>query len=263
VSVPELASVDGRISPTAEASVPLPDDGIYRGDGVFEVVRLYGGRPFALAEHLDRIERSAASIELSVERATLEREVEALLGEFGNGEGQLRIVLTRGGRRLAMTEQLPAQAPTTRLATVTYSTTVLLDGVKSLSYAANMQATRIAQSRGADEALLVGPDGVVLEAPTSSIFWATAEGELRTPSLDCAILDSITRAQLVRALDVEEGSFGLADLQEASEAFLASTTREVQAVAAIDGRAYQAPGPRTVDAQQAFGRVLDSHRLRG
>jgi branched-chain amino acid aminotransferase len=263
VSVPELASVDGRISPTAEASVPLPDDGIYRGDGVFEVVRLYGGRPFALAEHLDRIERSAASIELSVERATLEREVEALLGEFGNGEGQLRIVLTRGGRRLAMTEQLPAQAPTTRLATVTYSTTVLLDGVKSLSYAANMQATRIAQSRGADEALLVGPDGVVLEAPTSSIFWATAEGELRTPSLDCAILDSITRAQLVRELEVEEGRFDLADLEEASEAFLASTTREVQAVAAIDGRPYEAPGPRTVDAQQAFGRVLDSHRLRG
>jgi branched-chain amino acid aminotransferase len=263
VSVPELASVDGRISPTAEASVPLPDDGVYRGDGVFEVVRLYGGRPFALAEHLDRIERSAASIELPVERATLEREVEALLGEFGNGEGQLRIVLTRGGRRLAMTEQLPAQAPTTRLATVTYSTTVLLDGVKSLSYAANMQATRIAQSRGADEALLVGPDGVVLEAPTSSIFWATAEGELRTPSLDCAVLDSITRAQLVRELEVEEGRFDLADLEEASEAFLASTTREVQAVAAIDGRPYQAPGPRTVDAQQAFGRVLDSHRLRG
>jgi branched-chain amino acid aminotransferase len=263
MSVPELASVDGRISPTAEASVPLPDDGVYRGDGVFEVIRLYGGRPFALAEHLDRIERSAASIELPVERARLEREIDALLEEFGNGDGQLRIVLTRGGRRLAMTEELPVQAPTIRLATVTYSTTVILDGVKSLSYAANMQATRIAQSRGADEALLVRPDGVVLEAPTSSVFWASAKGTLRTPSLDCAILDSITRAQLVRELDVEEGLFDLADLEGATEVFLASTTREVQAVAAIDERRYDAPGPRTLEAQEAFGRVLDSHRLRG
>jgi branched-chain amino acid aminotransferase len=258
MSVPELASVDGRISATADASVPLRDDGIYRGDGVFEVIRLYRGRPFALAEHLDRIERSAASIELPVQRAPLEREVAALLKEFGDGDGQLRIVLTRGGRRLAMTEELPVQAPTIRLATVTYSTTVILDGVKSLSYAANMQASRIAQSRGADEALLVRPDGVVLEAPTSSIFWASAEGTLRTPSLHCAILDSITSE-----LEVEEGRFDLADLEGASEAFLASTTREVQAVAVIDERPYDAPGPRTVEAQETFGRVLDSHRLRG
>ena len=55
----ELASVDGRISATTAATIPLPDDGLYRGDGVFEVIRLYGRRPFALREHLDRLERSA------------------------------------------------------------------------------------------------------------------------------------------------------------------------------------------------------------
>ena len=60
--VSELASVDGVISPTAEATIPLKDDGLYRGDGVFEVIRLYGGRPFALVPHLDRLERSAAAI---------------------------------------------------------------------------------------------------------------------------------------------------------------------------------------------------------
>src|SRR6476619_4594056 len=65
----ELASVDGKITPTADASVPLKDDGLYRGDGVFEVIYLYGGRPFALKEHLDRLERSAAGIELQVDRA--------------------------------------------------------------------------------------------------------------------------------------------------------------------------------------------------
>ena len=61
----ELASVDGAISPTAEATIPLRDDGLYRGDGAFEVIRLYAGRPFALGDHLDRLERSAAAIELS------------------------------------------------------------------------------------------------------------------------------------------------------------------------------------------------------
>ena len=68
MSVPELASVDGAISPTVEATIPLPDDGLYRGDGVFEVIRLYAGRAYALDEHLDRLERSAAAIELTVER---------------------------------------------------------------------------------------------------------------------------------------------------------------------------------------------------
>ena len=140
----ELASVDGRISATTAATIPLPDDGLYRGDGVFEVIRLYGGRPFALREHLDRLERSAAAIELSVERSLIEGELAALLAESGHGDAQLRIVLTRGGRRILLVEQLPERRASIRLATVTYSPTVILTGVKSLSYAANMQATRIA-----------------------------------------------------------------------------------------------------------------------
>ena len=104
---PELASVDGQITPTPEARIPPGDDGLLRGDGVFEVIRLYSGRPFALQEHIDRLERSAAAIELPVERAALEAEVSALLDEYGEHEGQLRLVVTRGGRRLAFTENLP------------------------------------------------------------------------------------------------------------------------------------------------------------
>jgi len=252
----ELASVDGSISPTREASLPLPDDGLFRGDGVFEVVRLYGGRPFALGAHLDRIERSAAALELAVDRERVERELSALLARHGGADGQLRIVLTRGGRRLLMTEGLPPRGDTVRLATVTYAPTVILDGVKSISYAANMQATRIARARGADEALLVRPDGTVLEAPTSSLFWVSGSGELRTPGLDSGILESITRAQIIRELDVAEGRFEAAELAEAREAFLASTTREVQPVSAIDGRSLSSPGERTIDAQAAFERVL-------
>jgi len=267
---PELASVDGTILPTDETMVPLRDDGLYRGDGVFEVIRLYDGQPFALDDHLARLERSAGSIELSFDRAALENEIAGLLSEFGSEDGQLRILITRGGRRIAITEPMPEIAETISLATVTYEPTVILTGVKSLSYAANMQATRIAKGRGADEAVLVSTDGTVLEPPTSTIFWVSQQGDLRTPSLDCGVLDSITRGRLVAELEVEEGTWPVADLLSAKEAFLASTTREVQAVAEIDGRALpESPGERTREASEAFAAVLaremqqDAATLRG
>ncbi|HSF01382.1 MAG TPA: aminotransferase class IV [Solirubrobacterales bacterium] len=253
----ELASVDGLISATTEATIPLPDDGLYRGDGVFEVVRLYRGHPFALREHLDRLERSAAAIELPVERSLIESELEALLAEFGTDDGQLRLVLTRGGRRILLTERLPERGASVRLATVTYSPSVILTGVKSTSYAANMEATRIAAGRGADEAVLVRPDGIVLEAPTSTVFWVSPEAGLRTPSIASGILESITRAQIARLLHVEEGEFPVEDLLGAREAFLASTTREVQPVAAIDDRPLETPGARTVEAEGAFKQAVE------
>jgi branched-chain amino acid aminotransferase len=253
----ELASVDGRITATAEAVVPLKDDGLYRGDGAFEVIRLYEGKPFALVDHLDRLGRSAAAIELEFDRAALEREIEKLLVELGDADGQLRLIVTRGGRRLAMTEPIPAHAETVSVATVTYCPTVILNGVKSLSYAANMQATRLAKAQGADEAVLVQPDGIVLEPPTSAIFWVSPQGALRTPALDNGVLESITRDRLVKALQVEEGTWPVADLRAAQEGFLASTTREIQSVSAIDGvKLPSAPGPRTREAQDAFGATL-------
>ena len=260
----ELASVNGRVGPTAEATVPLKDDGLYRGDGAFEVIRIYAGRLFALEDHLDRLQRSATAIELEFDRPALEREIEALLEQAGDADGQLRLIVTRGGRRLAMTEPLPPHAATLRLATVTYSPTVILNGVKSLSYAANMQATRLAQAQGADEAVLVQPDGTVLEPPTSAIFWVSPQGSLRTPALDAGVLESITRDRLVKALDVEEGAWPVADLRAASEAFLASTTREIQAVASIDGTDLpDVPGPRTGEAQEAFAATLGRELRRG
>jgi branched-chain amino acid aminotransferase len=256
MAIQELASVDGVIAPTAEATIPLPDDGLYRGDGVFEVIRLYEGHPFALRDHLDRLERSAAAIELPVDRETVERELDALLAEFGPSDAQLRIVITRGGRRILLIENLAEMGASVRLATVTYQPTIILTGVKSLSYGANMQATRIAKGRGADEALLVRPDGVVLEAPTSTVFWVSPDGGLRTPSIRAGILASITRAHIVQALDVSEGEFLVDDLLAAPEAFLASTLREVQPIAAIDDRSFEAPGPRTLEATEAFQRSL-------
>src|ERR671937_252019 len=94
VSAADLACLDGQIAPAAETSIPVTDEGFLRGDGVFEVVRVYDGKPFALAEHLDRIERSAANLRLGweVPRAELEDEIPRLLAErSGDGfEGLLR-----------------------------------------------------------------------------------------------------------------------------------------------------------------------------
>ena len=257
---PELTSVDGQMVDTREARIPAADDGLLRGDGVFEVIRLYAGRPYALGEHLDRMERSAAAIELPLARKVFEAEIDSLLTAFGEHEGQLRLVATRGGRRLAFTENLPpyADQESITVASVTYSPSVILNGVKSLSYAANMEASRIATARGADEAVLVRPDGTVLEAPTSTIFWVSDDGRLRTPSLEVGILASITRDRLVRELEVEAGSYQLDELLGAEEAFLASTVREVQAVSAVDETELEeCPGPRTREAADAFAAILD------
>jgi branched-chain amino acid aminotransferase len=210
---------------------------LLRGDGAFEVVRVYDGRPFALGDHLDRIERSAANLRLDgVPRAELESEIPELLTARGGArfDGCLRIVLTRGGRRLLFTEPLPNTPESVRLGVVEYAPTHVLDGIKSLSYGANMLCSRLARERGFDEALLVTPHGRVLEAPTSSLFWADAEGVLHTPPLSDHVLASITRHRVMEVADVTEGPCTMDDLRSASEAFLASTTREAQAITGIE-----------------------------
>ncbi|HEX8744626.1 MAG TPA: aminotransferase class IV [Thermoleophilaceae bacterium] len=245
----ELACLDGNLLAAAEAVVPVTDDGFLRGDGVFEVIRVYDGRPFALGAHLDRLEHSAAGLRLghAVPRAELEAESERLLGERGGEsfDGVLRIVLTSGGRRLLLTEPLPPLRDRARLAFVTFAPTRLLDGIKSLSYASNMLAGRLARERGFDEALLVTPHGRVLEAPTASLFYVGDDGRLCTPPLEDHILASITRSAVLEVSEVEERAVTADALLGCEEAFLASTTREVQPVSAIEGAELRAPGERT------------------
>jgi branched-chain amino acid aminotransferase len=254
----ELACLDGTVAPAAETLIPVTDAGLLRGDGAFEVVRVYAGMPLLLGEHLDRMERSAANLRLEgpFHRERYEAEAAELLAARGGRafDGCLRLLLTRAGRRILITEQLPSQPEIARLASVTYAPTRILDGVKSLSYAGNMLASRIAHERGFDEALLVTPHGRVLEAPTSSFFWVDGDGTLCTPPLDDHVLASITRAHLLALLDVEERSVALDELKATvREGFLASTTREVQPVAAIDELALaEAPGAVTRAAAAAF-----------
>jgi branched-chain amino acid aminotransferase len=250
----ELGSIDGAIAPAAELTIPATDEGLLRGDGVFEVIRVYDGTPFALTEHLDRLERSGANLRLpEVFRAELESEIPELLEARGGAsfDGVLRVVVTRGGRRLLLTEPAAPKPPGIRLGFVTYAPTRVLNGIKSLSYGANMLCTRLAQERGFDEALLVTPHGRVLEAPTSTLFWVAPDGALCTPPLDEHILASITRDRVMMLLDVEERSCPTDDLFAAGEAFLASTIREVQSIAAVEDVEFE-EGPRTREAAEAF-----------
>jgi branched-chain amino acid aminotransferase len=249
----ELACLDGRTTPAEEATIPVVDEGFIRGDGIFEVIRVYNGKPYALHEHLDRLERSAGNLRLGWDppREQLEAESAALLEARGGADfdGALRIVLTRGGRRLLLTELVaPAPEGGARVCFVTFAPTRILDGVKSLSYAANMLAGRLARERGFHEALLVTPHGRVLEAPTASVFWVDDRGDLCTPPLEEHILASITRQRVMALTEVRECPATTDDMLGAREAFLASTLREVGPVAAIEDRELDAPGERTAEA---------------
>jgi branched-chain amino acid aminotransferase len=241
-----LASVNGTITPVAQASVSIVDDAFLRGDGAFEMLKLYGGKPFALTDHMDRLDRSAAGIFLEYDRSAFEREIAALVADSGPHDAALRLVITRGGRRIAIIEALPDFRHGITLSGVRYQPTIVLTGLKTLSYGANMLSTRRAQRDGADDALWVSPSGDVLEAPTSTLFWVDGEGNLHTPELDAGVLASITRERIMRLVPVtEDESAKLTDVLGASEVFLASSLREVQGVAAVDELEFSCPGPVT------------------
>jgi branched-chain amino acid aminotransferase len=254
-----LASLDGEIMLASAARIPATDEGLLRGDGVFEVVRVYEQGPFAMDEHIQRLERSASNLRLPVDLEAVRADAYRLLAHAGSGPDHhlLRIVITRGGRRLLLTEPLPPSPDMIRLGSITYSPTVVLDGVKSLSYAANMLAGRLARERGFDDALLVTPEGRVLEAPTSSIFWVRGE-EVLTPPLEDHILASITRRVVLEVSQARECACSLQDVLSGDEAFVASTTREVQPVSVIDQQSFDAPGPITQRLAAAVSERISS-----
>jgi len=190
----ELASVDGRISPTGEATVPLRDDGLYRGDGAFEVIRIYGGRLFALADHLDRLERSAAAIQLEFDRAALEGEIEALLESDGMtlerivSTGQATpagawldqpraewVVLLKGAAGLRFedeTETRPASVAAAEVTATTEKARAALEQILKLMGVAATVETKaggandeiVLDVRADNNALLIGRKGQTLEA---------------------------------------------------------------------------------------------------
>ena len=247
-----LASVDGTITPVQEATIPVADDGLLRGDGGFEVLRVYGGRPYAVEDHFARLGRTCAGLRLESDLDALRAEALQLVEQAAEPESLLRLVVTRGGRRIAIVEPLPPRPAAARVITVTYAPSRVLNGLKTLSYAGNMLAGRLAREQGADEALLVTPHGRVLEGPTWTFFWVR-DGRLHTPPLEDGILASITRARLLEECDVTEAPCTLDDVRAAREAFIASTVREVMPIAAVDAiELPEAPGAVSRAAHAAF-----------
>ncbi|HVC84443.1 MAG TPA: aminotransferase class IV [Solirubrobacteraceae bacterium] len=240
----ELACIDGQLIPQAQAVIPVTDQGLLRGDGVFEVIRLYGGRPYALDAHLERLERSAAGLRLPLDSGAIRSDIAALLAARAREDVLVRMLLTRGGHRIVLIEPMPAIPASLALEPVTYAPVRLLDGIKSLSYGANMLASRLAREAGADDALLVTPHGRVLECPTSS-FFIVREGEVWTAPLSDHVLDSITRRVVLAVAAVREEPIELAALADAQEAFIASTPHEVSGVHRVGSHRYDAPGTRT------------------
>jgi 4-amino-4-deoxychorismate lyase len=261
----------GLVDPS-EPVLRADDEALMRGRAAFETVRVYEGASFRLSEHLERLARSAERIglpsvnvmqlrELAAQAIEAGGEPDAVLRLFwtpGNGEGDptaLALVselpthhdaLRERGQRLISLRGLRAEEPW------------LLPGVKSTSYAVNMAAEAEARRRGADDAVFVDGDGIVLEGPTTNIWWRRGRRALCTPSLELGILAGVTRAavvELARGLgyEVVEGSFPLRELANAEEAFTSSSVREVMPVAELDehplGR-----GPAADELQAALRR---------
>lgn len=255
----EMAIVNGALMPAADATLPVIDEGLLRGDGVFDAFRVYGGRPFGAEEHIARLRRSAEGMMLpNVDFAAIDEEIVRLIAARGDDDYGVRIVCTRGGNRILLTESVKQFPPSISLSSVEYRPNLVLDGLKTLSYGGNVQANRLAQARGAEEALLVTPDGVVLEGPTAALFWSPDGTQLVTPPLSAGILDSITRSVLVEALDVEQRETQLSEILAAKEAFLCSSVREVQPVGRVDEHEMSVPGPLTFGARAALGEAVEA-----
>lgn len=219
------------------------DPGLLRGDGVYEVVRVYAGVPFALGEHLERLRRSADGLRIPLESDAVLTDVRRTIERAGPRDFHLRIVLTRGGARLVLVEEVAPTRPL-RLGVAHHRPSPLLADVKSLSYAANALAARLAVEAGFDDVLLVTPEGVVLEASSAAVFWVE-DGTLFTPPLDEGILDSITRRHVRALCGGHEARADLRRIASASEVFLAGTRVAIAPVIEIEDVGRFEPGEVT------------------
>lgn len=247
--------------PTAGA-LAVTDHGFTVGDGVFEAVKTIAGTPFALTRHLARLGRSAAGLGLPApDLDDVRRGVEAVLADGADADaiGRLRITWTAGphpmgsGRgggppTLVVAYSAIEHAPaSTTVVTVPWTRNEhgATAGLKTTSYAENVIALAHAHERGGSEALFANTAGHLCEGTGSNVFYVV-DGELRTPSLASGCLAGITRELVVEWCGAREVDEPLADVRErASEAFLVSTTRDVQAISRWDDRELPEPGPVT------------------
>lgn len=264
--------VNGSIVGPDEPSLAALDHGVTVGDGAFETCKIVDGEIFATDRHLARLDRTLTGLGLpAADRDVLRQGVDAVLAD---GEtipfGRLRYTVTGGPGPLGsdrgdhgMTYIVTAAevapfAPTTAVATVpwTRNERAATAGLKTTSYADNVIALAHAKGKGGTEAIFANTRGELCEGTGSNIF-VVVDGVLRTPPLDSGCLAGITRELTIEwageaGIEVVEEALPLDVLERAEEAFLTSTTRDVQPIHAVDGRELAAPGPVTARVQQAF-----------
>lgn len=263
--------VNGALS---DGRIEVTDSSVLRGDGCFEVMRAYDGEVFAAADHLDRLEKSARQLEISLPaREDILSWIEAAAAEEPNGA--VRVVVTRGSaipgedqdpvvvvfaHRWSPGPEAVGLGPV-RAPWHSAGEDWELSGAKVLSYAPNLSATRAARADGFDDALLVSTGGVILEGPTFSVGWV-CDGVLETPALSLGILDSITRRHVLDLASGEgivtvEGSWDLGRLEAADEVLAVSTIRQVQAVSRVGDLDYE-PGPVTLRLSRSYAQLVSS-----
>jgi branched-chain amino acid aminotransferase len=255
-------SVNGEITPAAAARVSALDTGFTFGDGAYETLRTYGGRPFHLDKHFRRLRQSIGrlGIALPLSDQELAARLRALLEAAGNAESYVRLMVTRGvgdvtykfdrvqGPTVVMIvkpyEPLPERtyeigAPVV-ISSVRRNHPLALDpAIKSINLLNNILAMQEAVAKGALEAILLNDLGEVAEGAGSNVF-AVHRGTLLTPPLEAGILAGITR-EVVLALaremgvPVQEDLLRVPDFLAADEAFLSSSLKEVVPIASIDG----------------------------
>jgi branched-chain amino acid aminotransferase len=285
-----LVWIDGGPVDADEARVPVFDRGFLYGDSVYEVTRALHGVAFALDEHLDRLERSAAGLVMRTPpRADIERAVNETLAASALDDAYVRIVVTRGAGEIALD---PASADEPRLVVIVRApkppppeayrdgvevaivgrtrfapgvpTSTVDPQVKSGNYLGSVMAVAEARKRGAYEAILCDNVGRITEG-SSSNFFIVRGGRVSTPPLSVGLLEGITRRNVMRLLDQEgikwaEQALWPIDLHRADEAFLTSSVRGLVPIARADGEPVGEgkPGPVTRRVMQAYDALLQA-----
>ena len=259
--------------PRTSAALSVADHGFTVGDGVFEAIKTISGEPFALTRHLDRLGRSATGLGLpQPDVAELRRGIAEVLEGTTDPLGRLRITYTAGpapmgsGRgdgpatRVVAYSAIPKPPATTSVVTVPWPRNErgATAGLKTTSYAENVIALARAHDQGATEAIFANTIGNLCEGTGSNVFYVV-DGELRTPTLDSGCLAGVTRALVLEWCGGVEVDEPLSVLERASEAFLVSTTRDVQAIARWDGRDLPSPGPITQECSHTWAQRESEH----
>ncbi|WP_418284292.1 aminotransferase class IV [Halorubrum sp. DTA46] len=257
--------VDGELVPADEAVVSVEDRGFAYGDAAFETVRAYGGDPFRWADHAERLANTCETLGLDhgLSDADLKRRIDETLAANEFADAYVKCSITRGVQPGTLDPQPevdptvvviakplprggvgsepvhggPAAIQTTK--TRKPSSRALPADAKTHNYLNGILARLELRVTGADEALMLDPDGNVAEGATSNLFFVDGTA-LKTPSLDGPILPGITRETVIElaeaeGIPVEEGTYPPDAVREADEVFLTNSTWEIRPVSRVDG----------------------------